>query len=69
MMPTPKPTLDNITEEELNQALLNFIKVLASQKKIEKDHQNDPDFFLYNNILQKSIAIKYTVYCEENPEK
>ena len=60
-MLTPESTHDNITEEELNQALLNFLKNITTQENHQQqqglnNQLNDPNFFLYNNVLQKITA-------------
>ena len=57
---TPEPTLDNITDEELNQAPLDFIKNLTRSAK-------RPKFFLDNNALQKKPL--NTSYGEETQKR
>ena len=58
MMSQQKESLShgNITEDELNQAPLNFLKNITAQKNHQQqqglnDQLNDSNLFLHNNVL------------------
>ena len=59
-MPTRKLPQDEITKKELNPAPFDYIRNLTSQgnKQAGKDQLKELNFFLHNNVSQKTSALK-----------